>query len=217
MLCLLQLFDHIADCLALFVKEYKVDKEVIPLGFTFSFPCRQEGLTKARLVQWTKGFTCANVEGEDVVELLQRAIHKRGVRLFYFLLSSNLLSFFCLLYLSFFLPVYTLFIHLKSLALTSFDILPVMVKRYNNHSLDIFGVRHKTFQRQIKSQSRHKKNEKKAPEKPRKKMINRMCRPLRFRNSLPPPSLHIFFGFMTLIIFKETQCHCLWFSNFSGL
>ncbi|XP_065557330.1 hexokinase type 2-like, partial [Artemia franciscana] len=72
------LFDHIAECLALFVKEYKVDKEVIPLGFTFSFPCRQEGLTKARLVQWTKGFTCANVEGEDVVELLQRAIHKRG-------------------------------------------------------------------------------------------------------------------------------------------
>ncbi|KAK2713566.1 hypothetical protein QYM36_009445, partial [Artemia franciscana] len=71
------LFDHIAECLALFVKEFKVDKEIIPLGFTFSFPCRQEGLTKAKLVQWTKGFTCSEVEGRDVAELLQNAIHKR--------------------------------------------------------------------------------------------------------------------------------------------
>ncbi|KAK2712796.1 hypothetical protein QYM36_011477 [Artemia franciscana] len=71
------LFDHIAECLALFVKEFKVDKEILPLGFTFSFPCRQEGLTKAKLVQWTKGFTCSGVVGHDVADLLQKAIHKR--------------------------------------------------------------------------------------------------------------------------------------------
>ncbi|CAF5065320.1 unnamed protein product, partial [Rotaria magnacalcarata] len=29
-----------------------------PLGFTFSFPCHQEGLASARLTSWTKGFTC---------------------------------------------------------------------------------------------------------------------------------------------------------------
>lgn len=51
----------------------------LPLGFTFSFPCRQEGLTSARLVNWTKGFKCKGVEGEDVVELLRRAIKRRGV------------------------------------------------------------------------------------------------------------------------------------------
>lgn len=51
--------------------ENKVDVEKLPLGFTFSFPCSQEGLTKARLAIWTKGFKCAGVEGEDVVQLLR--------------------------------------------------------------------------------------------------------------------------------------------------
>ena len=69
--CFLQLFDHIAECLATFMHENHVDVETLPLGFTFSFPCSQEGLTKARLTTWTKGFKCAGVEGEDVVRLLK--------------------------------------------------------------------------------------------------------------------------------------------------
>lgn len=75
-----QLFDHIAECLASFIKERDMGDELLPLGFTFSFPCKQEGLTKARLAQWTKGFKCAGVEGRDVVELLKQAIARRGVR-----------------------------------------------------------------------------------------------------------------------------------------
>lgn len=57
-LCLFfQLFDHIAACLADFMEEQQVKgKERLPLGFTFSFPCRQEGLSSAFLVNWTKGF-----------------------------------------------------------------------------------------------------------------------------------------------------------------
>jgi len=51
--------------------EHMVDVSPLPLGFTFSFPCSQEGLTKARLATWTKGFKCSGVEGEDVVRLLQ--------------------------------------------------------------------------------------------------------------------------------------------------
>ncbi len=35
------LFDHIAECLADFVKSRDIDHEVLPLGFTFSFPCTQ--------------------------------------------------------------------------------------------------------------------------------------------------------------------------------
>ena len=50
----------------------------LPLGFTFSFPCRQEGLAKATLVQWTKGFTCSGVEGDDVCRLLREAIARQG-------------------------------------------------------------------------------------------------------------------------------------------
>jgi len=65
------LFDHIAECLATFMHEHNVDVEKLPLGFTFSFPCSQEGLTVARLTTWTKGFKCEGVEGNDVVSLLK--------------------------------------------------------------------------------------------------------------------------------------------------
>lgn len=74
-----QLFDHIADCLAIFCHERSLGFTKLPLGFTFSFPCHQEGLTRARLVQWTKGFQCQGVEGQDVVELLRASIRKRQV------------------------------------------------------------------------------------------------------------------------------------------
>ena len=40
------LFDHIAKCLADFVHDRELQDEVLPLGFTFSFPCEQVGLAK---------------------------------------------------------------------------------------------------------------------------------------------------------------------------
>jgi len=72
------LFDHIASCLAEFVIEHGLEGPNLPLGFTFSFPVIQEGLAKGRLAEWTKGFACSGVEGEDVVDLLKKAIDKRG-------------------------------------------------------------------------------------------------------------------------------------------
>ena len=36
------------------------------------------GLADGKLVRWTKGFSCEGVEGENVVELLQAAIARRG-------------------------------------------------------------------------------------------------------------------------------------------
>lgn len=74
-----QLFDHIAQCLALFVKDLKLEQEVLPLGFTFSFPLSQQGLNKGLLVRWTKGFNCSGVVDEDVVALLKEAIARRNV------------------------------------------------------------------------------------------------------------------------------------------
>jgi hexokinase len=50
------------------------------LGFTFSFPCRQEGLASARLTAWTKGFSCSGVVNEDVVKLLQDAIIEKVIK-----------------------------------------------------------------------------------------------------------------------------------------
>ncbi|XP_076240205.1 hexokinase A isoform X2 [Calliopsis andreniformis] len=72
-----QLFDHIAQCLALFVKDLNLQDEVLPLGFTFSFPLTQRGLTEGYLVRWTKGFNCSGVVGENVVGLLEQAIERR--------------------------------------------------------------------------------------------------------------------------------------------
>lgn len=73
-----QLFDYIAECLHKFTTRRNLNSHRLPLGFTFSFPCQQEGLAHARLVNWTKGFKCSGVEGRDVVELLREAIERRN-------------------------------------------------------------------------------------------------------------------------------------------
>lgn len=55
------LFDHIAQCLADFTKEQNIQNEILPLGFTFSFPLQQVGLTRGLLIKWTKGFDAPDV------------------------------------------------------------------------------------------------------------------------------------------------------------
>ena len=65
-------------CLSNFVHDRQLESEVLPLGFTFSFPLEQQGLAKANLVKWTKGFSCEGVEGEDVVDQLQQALTRRA-------------------------------------------------------------------------------------------------------------------------------------------
>lgn len=73
-----KLFNHIANCLYLFMKNHNLDlSKTYPLGFTFSFPCHQSGLQNAYLLRWTKGFNCANVVGENVIKLIQHAIDIR--------------------------------------------------------------------------------------------------------------------------------------------
>ena len=59
------------------MRENALNGKQLPLGFTFSFPCKQEGLDVGRLVRWTKGFNCEGVEGEDVVRLLHDAIKRK--------------------------------------------------------------------------------------------------------------------------------------------
>ncbi len=61
------------------MKDHNVYKQQLPLGFTFSFPLKQLGLTKGLLQQWTKGFNCSGVVGEDVVRMLKDALNRRGV------------------------------------------------------------------------------------------------------------------------------------------
>jgi hexokinase len=74
-----QLFDHIALCLALFVKDLNLQNVTLPLGFTFSFPLMQYGLSQGHLVRWTKGFNCSGVVNKDIVTLLNEAIDRKKV------------------------------------------------------------------------------------------------------------------------------------------
>lgn len=43
-----QLFDHIVDCIVDFQRKQGLSGQSLPLGFTFSFPCRQLGLDQVR-------------------------------------------------------------------------------------------------------------------------------------------------------------------------
>ena len=71
------MFDFLAECIAKFVAEHGLSDRLLQLGFTFSFPCKQEGLAVGRLIHWSKNFKCSGVEGKDVVRLLQQAICRR--------------------------------------------------------------------------------------------------------------------------------------------
>ncbi|XP_037679004.1 hexokinase-3 isoform X2 [Choloepus didactylus] len=72
-----QLFDHIVDCIVDFQEKQGLSGQSLPLGFTFSFPCRQLGLDQGILLNWTKGFNASECEGQDVVCLLRDAIGRR--------------------------------------------------------------------------------------------------------------------------------------------
>ncbi|KAK3581784.1 hypothetical protein CHS0354_027250 [Potamilus streckersoni] len=73
-----QLFDHIADCIIKFTQQHNLRGIKLPLGFTFSFPCKQEDLNQARLSKWTKGFRCEGVVGEDICKLLHEALKRKS-------------------------------------------------------------------------------------------------------------------------------------------
>ncbi|XP_061858017.1 hexokinase-3 isoform X2 [Colius striatus] len=71
------LFDHIIECIMDFQQEEDLMDQILPLGFTFSFPCKQMGLDKAVLLSWTKGFSASDCVGQDVVQLLREAAQRK--------------------------------------------------------------------------------------------------------------------------------------------
>jgi hexokinase len=76
-----KLFDFFAECVANFIKDQGIEKsKTVPMGFTFSFPVDQMAINSGTLVKWTKGFNAPGVEGKDVVELLQKAFERKGVK-----------------------------------------------------------------------------------------------------------------------------------------
>uniref|UniRef100_A0A0K0D436 Phosphotransferase n=1 Tax=Angiostrongylus cantonensis TaxID=6313 RepID=A0A0K0D436_ANGCA len=65
-----ELFDHIAECIALFTNEqFDSNKKKLRLGFIFSYPLKQERLTRAKLITWTKEI--------NAIQLLRKACKRR--------------------------------------------------------------------------------------------------------------------------------------------
>ncbi|KAL7730652.1 hypothetical protein ACLKA6_003429 [Drosophila palustris] len=69
-----QLFDFLANNIAIFVKEKKVEKENLPLGIAFAFALNKLALDVGILVAWTKGYGAKGAVGKDVVQLLRIAL-----------------------------------------------------------------------------------------------------------------------------------------------
>jgi hexokinase len=75
-----ELFGFIARSIEKFLNDNRIGAdEKINLGFTFSFPIDQSGITSGTLIKWTKGFSAVGVEGADVVMLLSKALRKAGL------------------------------------------------------------------------------------------------------------------------------------------
>ncbi|KAF8351971.1 hexokinase [Amanita rubescens] len=77
-----KLFDFCAECLKVFIDTNFAEEsalkpgQVLPLGFTFSYPCSQERIDHGNLIRWTKGFGAPNTEGHDVAQMLRDSIAK---------------------------------------------------------------------------------------------------------------------------------------------
>ena len=66
------------DPIARFLGQVLEDDGEYSLGFIFAFPMNQTGIRRGSLSKWTKELNFDGVEGNDAVELLERAVGGRG-------------------------------------------------------------------------------------------------------------------------------------------
>ena len=74
------LWDFLANCVEEFLETHRESCEHLnrlPLGFTFSFPTKQDYIDHGNLQTWTKGFDVAGVEGQDVVQQFEAALARK--------------------------------------------------------------------------------------------------------------------------------------------
>ena len=73
------LFDFFADCVGKFLQEEEMvrHEKKMALGFTFSFPVKQNAIDQGYLMHWNKGFTCSGVVKHDVARLLNDALKRK--------------------------------------------------------------------------------------------------------------------------------------------
>jgi len=77
-----KLLDFCAECLDNFIVHTLGRTEadpMLPLGFTFSYPCSQLRIDHGELIRWTKGFGAPNIEGHDVAAMFASSLKRLNV------------------------------------------------------------------------------------------------------------------------------------------
>nr|XP_019012351.1 hexokinase [Kwoniella pini CBS 10737]OCF51132.1 hexokinase [Kwoniella pini CBS 10737] len=77
-----KLLDFCAECLDSFIRDTLGRTEedgLLPLGFTFSYPCSQDKIDHGVLIRWTKGFGAPNIEGRDVAAMFMDSLKRFNV------------------------------------------------------------------------------------------------------------------------------------------
>ncbi|XP_022944736.1 hexokinase-3-like isoform X1 [Cucurbita moschata] len=79
------LFDFIASSLKEFIDKGNDSEALLggrrDLGFTFSFPTKQNSISSGMLIKWTKGFSIGDMVGKDVTECLEQAMKRKGLNI----------------------------------------------------------------------------------------------------------------------------------------
>lgn len=75
------LFNFVALTLKNFVEKEDGKNEQKALGFTFSFPVRQNSVSSGSLIRWTKGFSVEDMVGKDVAQCLDDALARCGLNI----------------------------------------------------------------------------------------------------------------------------------------
>nr|XP_051228140.1 hexokinase-3 isoform X5 [Lolium perenne] len=75
------LFNFVASTLKNFIEREDGKDEQKALGFTFSFPVRQNSVSSGSLIRWTKGFSVGDTVGKDVARCLDEALARCGLNI----------------------------------------------------------------------------------------------------------------------------------------
>lgn len=74
------IFSFVAENIEKFLEHPEIEAELpLKLGFTFSFPVKQESLAHGQILGWSKEIEARDVIGQDVVGLLQQSLHSRNL------------------------------------------------------------------------------------------------------------------------------------------
>uniref|UniRef100_A0ACD5WP86 Uncharacterized protein n=1 Tax=Avena sativa TaxID=4498 RepID=A0ACD5WP86_AVESA len=71
--------EDLFNFVALTLKNFVEKDEQKALGFTFSFPVRQNSVSSGSLIRWTKGFSVGDTVGKDVAQCLDEALARCGL------------------------------------------------------------------------------------------------------------------------------------------